>query len=249
MLKKIGDAVLWKQKFDYQWNFYAARPPFTRTGETQDPRLKEKKYIWREEKGRLRQLTPELAAFKALEEYCNEVFYDPRVKTKNEDFIQELALGLEYAAPRRDKNGGYVSQSDFLTEKWRQLAAAARARREEARRRDESLAREIQSYRFDSSVIATAWRHLCAGNVPAEAERIWRESGIMDRADNIALRAGVNLKQFIFWMCVFRQYLFFREFIRPSGVNEYCRGSDFVSLRDALASQEALREANNRRTV
>lgn len=130
---------------------------------------------------------------------------------KNEYFFKEFAVGLENAAPHRDKNGGYVFKCDFLTEKWRELAAAARARRDEVRRRDEILAKEIQSYRFDSLVISTAWRHLCEGHVPAEAERIWRESGTMDRADNIALRAKVNLKEFMFWMCVFRQYLFFKN--------------------------------------
>jgi hypothetical protein len=233
MFQRLKDKLFWKTQFDSEWHRASIFFNFIKFHHPADQRIREKKYLWREEKGRW--YSPRLAAYKAYEEFCEE-YYRANIDLPNseQDFIQ-MGAALESAAPYLDEEGKYKDSASFLTDKWRTYLSVYRVEREKEKNEEEKHSNEITSFRFDMSELDSAWNRICEGNIPDVASRIWHHAFPRKSGHEIAREAGVTLREFVFWMCVFRRHLGLTEQV-VVGTHMYSRNREQTTL--FLATEE-----------
>jgi hypothetical protein len=233
MFRKLKDSLFWKTQFDAEWQAASTFFGFIKFYYREQD-LKEKKYLWREEKGS--RLSPRLAVFRAYEEFCND-FYKRNVGRPGSEFqFMELAYALQYAAPYLDEAGNYQERTSALDDRWKNYYLAENEQREIKHKRKKENAEELQSHRFDLEVIDRKWNSMISDGIPDVATRIWNQSFPRKSAVEIADSAGVSIRDFVLWMCVFKRHLKYREEV-ISGVHMYSRQQTEHSLQLAINSK------------
>jgi len=208
MLQRLKDKLFWKAQFDSQWEsaiYFIGR--FGSLG-TYNQGLQEKKYVWREDLGRRFNYSPRLAVYKGIEEYCDELYlwYLEQPGTRKDHF-KEMAHALEQAAPYFDEDYHYKEQKTFLSDRWKPYLDAWHIGYDKKQANIKRDASEIESYRFELSEIDEVWNNMKKGEIPEIASRIWYYSYPRKSAHRIAANAGVSIREFVFWMCVFKRHL------------------------------------------
>lgn len=196
-------------------------------------RIEEKREYWREH-GRNYKLTPDEAAYNALEDLANTVYVDHSGKDTMDSTWVELAQALYYASPLITSDGKYVPPKERLQERWRPYYEKYRLNQDAIKRDKESRANEIQSHRFDQDLLNEAWNKLIIGEVSGEVCAIWRCSGAPRKTGHqIATAAGVTLRDFVFWMVVFRTHGWMTEEV-VMDEHLYCNQQRFLIGRENL---------------
>ncbi len=231
MFQKLKDKVFWKIQFDSEWRTAGTFFNFIKFHYTADQKIKEKKYLWREEKGKY--FSPRLAAFKAYEEFSNEYYREHHGRSDAECDFTEIGKALEHAAPYLDEDGNYRERESYLSDRWKKYLEKYRIAYKKNQEMIERLANEVMSFRFDESEIDAAWNDLTNGNIPEAATRIWRASHPRKSALEIADEADVSMSDFVFWMCVFRRHLYMVERV-VSGTHMYYRQEDNDDLSSVI---------------
>lgn len=66
---------------------------------------------------------------------------------------------------------------------------------------------ELYSYSFDMEQLTSSWNNIMKGNIPQEAILLYKimfKDKHYNTAHNIAKQANISIKNFVYWMCVFR---------------------------------------------
>lgn len=199
MFDIIKNTLLWKQTFDSCFSSgmsAAAFAPFDCR------RLQEKRAFWREQ-GRPRyNLTPNEASFRAFREFADEYYFENRNRPDIGKTFEELANALEWAAPYFDRNGKYCERETFLSDRWKDYFDQYKKRR----KAEEETFNEVLTHRFSKDEIDEAWNRICSGDIPNEAVRIWQAADKEKIAHDIVSDAKVSVRDFVFWMVVFREH-------------------------------------------
>lgn len=172
-------------------------------------RLREKRSYWREQ-GKSSGLTPDEASFRAFKEFADEYYQENH--TRPDDAINDFetfAYALEYAAPSFDRDGKYKERRTFLSTRW----SAYLDKYNEKRGVEEKTFEEVLRYKFPREEIDAAWGDLLRGDIPDEAIRIWQAAGGFPGqiAHSIVSIAQVSVREFVFWMVVFREHRLMTE--------------------------------------
>ncbi|MGO4739946.1 hypothetical protein AB4099_25590 [Bosea sp. 2KB_26] len=201
MLRFIKNNLLWSQTFD---------AAFERGGTFFGPfvsnELQEKRFHWRERLGRLRGLTPEKAAFRAYEEFAEGYVAASRGQLEAERELQDLAFALEYAAPFTGKDGQYRDRKSFLSPFWLAHLEKYQVRRAGEKSEQERQTAEILSLRFEHNELDSAWAKLVAGDVPWQTRSVFEASRVRTTPHKIASQTGVEIRDVMFWLIVFRTH-------------------------------------------
>lgn len=226
MFQRLKNIFCWRTQFDSEWKAASTFFEIINFKHYSHNKIKEKKYLWREEKGR--HYSPGRAVFSAYEEFCNEYYAQHKGEPNIEKDFLEMGHALEYAAPKYDEDGNDLHPMTYFDQRWQDYAERGRVHHEAEKARKRRSAKEIESLRFKPSEIDAAWERLISDDIPEEASRIWFHSFPKKPGHDIANEAGVSIRDFVFWMCVFRQHLGFVEVLisgthlyhRPYGDNE-----------------------------
>lgn len=198
MFDKIRNTLFWANEFDSAWNSRGTFFCFLKLDYDEEVRLKEKKYLWRQERGRA--LTPQMAVFRALEEFADEY---RRRHPDHHDMIMEMAPALEYAAPSEGSDGRYRDRVTFLSDFWRgQLV--------EKQERDKAwaaLEREFSSYKFSDVMLEVAWEDLCQELPVGDACRVWDRMFPRTTAAKLVRDTGLSVEYVALCVRVFDRYL------------------------------------------
>lgn len=149
-----------------------------------------------------------------------------------------MAYALVTAAPFIDEDGNYKEPESNLSGRWKGYHKKYQVARNQERAEKKRRTEEVQSFRFDITEIDAAWNGLTKGQVPEAAARIWRASYPRKSAHEIAKDADVSLRDFVFWMCVFKRNLHMHENI-VAGTHMYYRQQsegDLSSVVSAVSS-------------
>ena len=168
-------------------------------------RIEEKKSYWGDY-GKLRGFTPGRAVYEAFLEIANELHSENHEKYGMEVTWKDLAYALAYASDWANDPGEFKTTEEILPPLW--LNFYKQYRQEEAAKNviKKKKHDEVASHKFTREQIENGWTMICEGNLPEEVKRIWRNSGPpRSSAHVIAEKAGVSIRDFVFWMVVFRQ--------------------------------------------
>lgn len=231
MLRFIKNNLLWSQTFDQAFNLGG-----TFFSKFNDKRLQEKRYHWRERLGRLSNLTPEEAAFRAYEEFADDYHSRNHHRKDAEAEFLDLAHALEFAAPHVDRDGNYKESRTFLSPRWLGYLGQyeekwTKYRAEQQRRTD-----EVTSFRFPMEEIAAAWERLLSGDIPWEAKSVFRGAYPRCSPHDIAAKMIVPMRDVMFWLVVFRTHHLVTEAVvvdRHLYTSDYAR-TDPETLREPL---------------
>tara|TARA_B100001989_G_C24458113_1_gene422672 strand:- start:39 stop:755 length:717 start_codon:yes stop_codon:yes gene_type:complete len=206
--QKFKDRLFWKTQFDEIWNRELRYDSKAHKIFTFDE-IEKQKYFWREKRGQQFKYSPRLAAYKAFKEladkwYRNNEYHD-------ENALLEVAYILEGLFPYIDEDGNYQDAKKSLDEPWKNFAKKFWENWEAEQKKEKTFENELQSYRFEMAEIDKAWETLKSGNIPKVAYKIWEASYPRKWAQEIISDANVSIYDFVFWMCVFKAYLGYRE--------------------------------------
>lgn len=234
LLQRIKDTLFWKTQFNNIWDShlrcYSKARSFFLLEE-----LDKQKYYWREEKGQQHKYSPRLAVYIAYKELADK-WYKENKKRKEEDIL-EVAYILEQIYPFIDENGNYQDVKVNLDEPWKGYAEKRWENYREKKKKEENFYRELQSYRFKNEEINAAWLKLKSGNIPIISQKVWQASFPRKSAKDIIDETNVSIHDFVFWICVFKEYLdYYEEVI--SGHNMYIRSREQESLEIAISACE-----------
>ena len=148
-----------------------------------------------------------------------------------------MAYILEQIYPFIDENGNYQDVKVNLDEPWKGYAEKRWENYREKKKKEENFYRELQSYRFKNEEINAAWLKLKSGNIPIISQKVWQASFPRKSAKDIIDETNVSIHDFVFWICVFKEYLdYYEEVI--SGHNMYIRSREQESLEIAISACE-----------
>ncbi len=206
MFRKLKQALTWDSDFDEAWRRHIDGLPSGKEHWSWTRRIAEKKAYWREQ-GKRNHITPTEAVCTALTEIIDGIYAETRDRKDMHDTFANFAGALHFALSLDYEGKPYVRPEDRLPERWKPFYEENRRRREAKKADLKQRANEIQEHRFQREEIDVAWKRLLSGDVPDEARRIWKASGSPRKGGHaIASAAGVSLKEFIFWMIVFRDH-------------------------------------------
>jgi hypothetical protein len=191
--------------------------------------------LWREKKGRY--YSPRLAVYKALEEFSDNYHHENQNRPECEAVFIEMGNVLARTAPYMDEKGNPINPDSLLSNLWKSYADKYRMKTEKKNSREKKEREEVQSFRFDLTEIEIAWQSLVEGNIPKEASRIWYHAYPANTAHIIAERASVSLRDFMFWMLVFRSHLTFIENFDMGTTYVYYRLDDHQDLLSAISAK------------
>jgi len=206
MFRKLKQALTWDSDFDEAWRRHIDGLPSGKEHWSWSRRIAEKKAYWREQ-GKRNRITATEAVCTALSEIIDGIYSETCDRKDMRDTFVAFAGALHFALSLDTEGKPYVRPDDRLPERWRPFYEENKRRREAKKADLKSRAAEIQEHRFQREEINDAWKGLLSGDVPDEARRIWKASGSPRKSGHaIASAAGVSLKDFVFWMIVFRQH-------------------------------------------
>jgi hypothetical protein len=233
MFDKLRNAVFWTDKFDEAWRHNSMFLKLPDVSWRWDKRIAEKKAYWREH-GKKRQLSPRQAVFRAFEDIADTLYLEHPDKDRMQTTWLELAYAQYYAAATADWDGPWVPPEQRLAERWQPYYATYHSKREADKQDKEQRAKEIQSYRFERKEIDTAWNRLMDGDVSRDLQAMWLHSGPPRKpAHQIASRAKMSMRDFVFWMVVLREQGFMSEEV-VLDEHLYCNQRSWLEGRDNL---------------
>ena len=209
-MRRFRNVLFWRNSFDKAWDHNSIFMKLPDIGWRWGRRIEEKRSFWREH-GKRQQLSPSQAVFRGFEDIANTIYEEHDDKEQMQSTWLELANAQCYAAHLADWNGPRVPVEQRLSERWQTYYAVYRAKYDADIEDKKRRASEVQSHRFDRKEIDEAWQRLLAGEVSRDVQAIWLHAEQRRPAHQIASRAKVTIRDFVFWMVVLRDHGFMRE--------------------------------------
>lgn len=228
-MQKVKDSLFWKLQFDNEWNIH--RSPKVTSIFSQEE-LDKQRLLWREKKGRLRGLSPRLAAYEAFKELINRWYIEEKDNIERSELL-DVASVLYSLCPHIDENGAYQRREDKLDEPWKSLSEEFWTKFRNEKAEKENFAKKIASYKFSRDEIYRGWETLNSGEIPKSADQIWAISWPRKSAKEIIDATNVSMEEFVFWACVFREYLGYTEQV-VMDEHMYCRPAKVETLYEAI---------------
>ncbi|RWF21269.1 hypothetical protein [Mesorhizobium sp.] len=232
MFRKLKQALTWDSDFDSAWRRVESLPSGSES-RTWTRRIAEKKAYWREQ-GKRQKMTANGAAYTGLLEVIDGIYAETRDRKDMQDVFVAFAGELYYATIENYEGGPYVPPEQRLPDRWKPFYETYRSRRNEKEADLKQRADEIGEHRFPREEIGAAWNRLMSGDVPDEVRRIWKASSPPRKSGHaIAKAAGVQLKDFVFWMVVLRDHGWMSEDV-VQGEHLYANQEAFLRGRPNL---------------
>ncbi|MER9202938.1 hypothetical protein NKH74_27745 [Mesorhizobium sp. M0933] len=179
-------------------------------------------------------MTANGAAYTGLLEVIDGIYAETRDRKDMQDVFVAFAGELYYATIENYEGGPYVPPEQRLPDRWKPFYETYRSRRNEKEADLKQRADEIGEHRFPREEIGAAWNRLMSGDVPDEVRRIWKASSPPRKSGHaIAKAAGVQLKDFVFWMVVLRDHGWMSEDV-VQGEHLYANQEAFLRGRPNL---------------
>lgn len=249
MFERLRHNLFWHDKFDEAWRHNSMFLKLDDVGWRWGQRIEEKKAYWREH-GKRRQLSPSQAVFRSFEDIADTIYAEHPDKEQMQSTWVELAYAQYYAASTADWDGPWVPAEQRIGERWRPYYATYRDKREAEKQEKKQRAEEVQSHRFDRKEIDDAWQKLLAGDVSRDLKAIWLHAEPPRKpAHQIATRANVSMRDFVFWMVVLRDHALLREEV-VMDEHLYCNQRSWLEGRENLdqATKKLLDQLAGRQT-
>lgn len=203
MLQKLKDLVFWKQQFDSCYRTAQKAHPIISQDE-----IEKQRFYWREKKGKTLKQSPRLAAYNAFRELADHWRLSTSRQTDKLLFIAHL---IQEICPYIDEQGNYQNPEEFLTEPWKTFARRYWRNWHANERAKKDFADSLSSIKFSVTEVESAWQEIKAGNIPEIASSIWRSSHPRKTAKEILDETGATKEEFVLWMLVFRENMYFVE--------------------------------------
>lgn len=220
MLNFIKTTLFWKRDFDSAFRTYMG---FFEKFDSHT--LNEKRYHWRERLGRLDNLPPREAAFKAFQDFANTYYKETPDKNDASAVLefQEIAGGLEMAAPYQDRDGNLKERRSFLSERWRAYFDDYKTRRDKEKAERKRKFNEVIAIRFTDEQLDTGWNQLVSGDIPSSVKGVWRAAHATKTPYQISEDANVSLHDTVFWALVLRNQGLMSEWTYAGEESRYVR--------------------------
>jgi len=205
MFRELKRALTWDRDFDSGWRRHVEGLPSGSEHWTWSRRIQEKKAYWRE-RGKRDRMTAAGAVRTGLLEIIDGIYAETRDRSDMYDVFVGFAASL-YNATGDDYREPHIPTADRLTERWKPFHQEYRRRCEEKKADLGRRADELTAHRFSRDDIEAAWGRLLSGDVPDDTRRIWKAAASPRKSGHsIAEAAGVTIRDFVFWMVVFRDH-------------------------------------------
>lgn len=195
MLRKLYNKIFWRNVFDeYYKNLIKYSPPPWEVSKNADGI----RFRWREQDGPRTGLSPEMAAFCAVEEFAVWLVNNKNIDLFLENYLVQQTIWLNYKIPLDHSRYNESIQNFILNDKLYPYWLKYKKERDAER----SRTTEVANLRFNSEQIEYGIKLINDGKSPVLVNEIWEITKTAHTIHEISQALNTNIDECGFWIMV-----------------------------------------------